>query len=251
MIRKIEELSLNAWPALQTMLHDGWLVRFSDGYSKRANSVTPIYTSCDDLNHKIAACENLFYQKNLDAVYKMSPLVQPENLDEVLQDKGYTIVDRTSVQVVELADLKQPSLPAKITEGSLPEDWFAHFCRLKNLKRHDQSVAKVLLSSIIPRTCFLSLCQGDTVVACGLGVLEEEYMGIFNIVTDPGYRNQGFGEQMVLHLLNWGQQNGAKYAYLQVLLDNAPALRLYQKLRFQELYSYCYRVKSRPRHNFM
>lgn len=39
MIRYIEELSMNAWPSLQTIMYDGWVIILADGYTKRANSV--------------------------------------------------------------------------------------------------------------------------------------------------------------------------------------------------------------------
>ena len=41
----IEELSLSAWPPLQTMVLDGWVLRFAEGYTKRPNSVNPLYAS--------------------------------------------------------------------------------------------------------------------------------------------------------------------------------------------------------------
>ena len=58
MIRHIEELALNAWPALQTLLLDGWVVRFANGYTRRANSVNPLYASEQDIDAKLRPVSN-------------------------------------------------------------------------------------------------------------------------------------------------------------------------------------------------
>ncbi|MCM2534837.1 GNAT family N-acetyltransferase [Neobacillus pocheonensis] len=244
MIHNIEELSLNAWTALQTMLYDGWLIRFSNGYTKRANSVNPIYKSIEDLDKKIHYCENIFDARNLKPVFKMSESVYPETLDIVLEGHGYIAIDHTSVQLLLLSKLREPLIHTVKLDERLNDEWLNQFCKLNNQKETNKATMKQMLSLILPKTCFISLYDNETVVACGLGVLERGYLGIFDIVTDLHYRNRGFGEQLMLNLLKWGKENGAEYAYLQVMLNNGPALKLYSKLGFQESYQYWYRVKE-------
>jgi hypothetical protein len=38
----MESRLVNAWPAFEIEYADGWLMRFAEGYSKRANAATPI-----------------------------------------------------------------------------------------------------------------------------------------------------------------------------------------------------------------
>ena len=38
-IKKIEDMSLNAWPSHKMELYDGWILRFSYFYTHRTNSV--------------------------------------------------------------------------------------------------------------------------------------------------------------------------------------------------------------------
>lgn len=244
MVRNIEELSLNAWASLQTMVYDGWLIRFSNGYTKRANSVNPIYESTEDLDKKIHYCESIFDARNLKPVFKMTESVYSETLDAVLEGHGYTAIDHASVQLSLLSKLKEPLIHTVKLDERLNDEWLNQFCILNNQNETNKATMKQMLSLIIPKTCFISLYDNDTVVACGLGVLERGYLGIFDIVTDLHYRNRGFGEQLMLNLLKWGKENGAEYAYLQVMLNNGPALRLYSKLGFQESYQYWYRVKE-------
>lgn len=50
--KTMEELSLNNWQPLSTLLYDGWVLRFANGYTKRANSIQPILYSTLELEQK-------------------------------------------------------------------------------------------------------------------------------------------------------------------------------------------------------
>ena len=48
-IKKIEDMSLNAWPSHKMELYDGWILRFSYFYTHRTNSVEQFGTSISAL----------------------------------------------------------------------------------------------------------------------------------------------------------------------------------------------------------
>ncbi|WP_289141048.1 GNAT family N-acetyltransferase [uncultured Brevibacillus sp.] len=244
MYPKLEELSLNAWPALETMVYDGWLLRFADGYTKRANSVCALYPSTEALESKIAACEAYYQGKGLPTIFKMTPFAEPHDLDELLEAKGYVAQAFTSMQAVSLDKVAAPSLHLARFDEYGTEEWRDAYCRLSHQGEKAKETMTKTLGNIIPPACYASLYVDNKIVACGLGVVEREYIGLFDIVTDQAYRNQGLGEQLVLNLLQWGQEKGAKYSYLQVLKDNQPALRLYEKIGYHEQYVHWYRIKE-------
>jgi ribosomal protein S18 acetylase RimI-like enzyme len=92
-------------------------------------------------------------------------------------------------------------------------------------------------------TGFFSIQEHGQTIACGMGAVQARHVGLFDIVTDANHRHQGYGCQLVSDLLAWGMERGAQTAYLQVMLDNQPALRLYSKLGFKESYRYWYRIR--------
>ena len=247
--KKIEELSMNNWQPLSTLLYDGWVLRFAKGYTIYANSISPIYDSTLDLHQKIEECEKIYASHKLNPTFKMTPFVKPDNLDEILAEKGYLTVDfhgtpYISVQTMELDHIIEPTLHSVKIEEHVNHEWIEHFCRLNHVEKKDKDTMVQMLSAIATPKCLLSLYHNEKVVACGLGVIERDYIGLYDIVTDHRSRNQGFGLQLILNLLKWGKDNGAKYSYLTVLLNNEPALKLYSKLGFSEIYRYWYRVKE-------
>jgi GNAT superfamily N-acetyltransferase len=99
-----------------------------------------------------------------------------------------------------------------------------------------------MLQTIPSRPYTASLVDAEQTVACGLGVLEGGYLGLFDLIVDPERRGEGYGTSLLSGLLTWAREKGARWAYLQVMYKNEPARRLYGKLGFQEAYAYWYRV---------
>jgi GNAT superfamily N-acetyltransferase len=243
--QRIEEAALNAWPALQQMLYDGWIVRFSQGYTKRANSVTPLYTSTRDTERNITACERLYARQGLPPIFRLTSFAAPPDLAGQLEARGYRILDPTQVLYRRLSDT--PPTPGKSAAlRTEPLDtWIDLFCDLRQAPLEQHQTHKAMLAAIPTQTCFAALWVGNTPVACGLGVLEDDCFGLFDLITAPAQRNQGYGSQIVAGLLAWAHQRGARHAYLQVVESNAPARHVYEaKFGFEPLYGYHYYVPA-------
>ena len=244
LIRTIEEISLNAWPSLQQILYDGWILRFANGHTKRANSVNPVYKGTENVQEKIKRCREVYLSKNLATIFRITPLAHPENLDEILEALGFEKKDVSYVQVKDL-EVFQPQPTSAIrfwTEFS--QEWLANFAYLREIPLEEQESLKSILHNIASENCFSILIKDSQVVVCGLGVLENQYIGLFEIITAKDMQMKGYGRELILNILSWAKNKGATKAYLQVVASNEAALKLYSNLGFQEIYQYFYRTKS-------
>lgn len=247
MIRTIEEFSLGAWPARQQVLHDGWILRFSGGYTRRANCINPLYQGATPTAAKVDLCERMYRQRKLPVVFKMTPASCPAELDRELASRGYAVRARTSVQCMSLTDVAAcdpPADAAPVRHWERPTDeWTDCYVRLNGVPAEHHAALRGILDGIAAPVCFASWHDAQGVAACGMAVLQDRHVGLFDIVTDPARRRLGHASRLIRYLLAWAREHGATTSYLQVMLENAPALALYQKLGFVETYQYWYRIK--------
>jgi N-acetylglutamate synthase len=244
LVRHLEELTLNAWPALTNLLYDGWVLSFSNGYTRRANSIHPLYPSTLPLTDKIAICETTYAARGQETVFKLThPGAQDSELDTTLERLGYASAATTSVQIADLNLRELPADPSITVHMKLEDVWFEDFNRLSVTPERFRPTMRRLLNTITPAHAFASMSLDGQSVALGLAVAERGYVGLFDIIVDASVRNQGLGRRLVTNLLHWGRQQGATHAYLAVMCDNAPALRLYAHQGFTEAYEYWYRHK--------
>ena len=244
LIRSLEELSMNAWPSLHTLHDDGWVLRFANGYARRSNAVYPFYAGSKDIKEKIRDCEALYHSQGQRTVFKLTKACIPADLDAILADDGYRAEAHTSLQLLDLGNRADSPHPATTLSATPGGDWLAAYARMSNLKDENRLTCERILRNILPDRRFASIAVDGQIVACGLGVLQSGSIGFYNIVTDSAFRKQGLAQGIIVSLLAWAKAEGATRGYLQVMLDNPPALALYAKLGFREAYQYWYRVKA-------
>lgn len=250
--KRIEEMSLNGWPALQTVMFDGWLLRFADGYTKRSNSVSALYGHTLELDGKIRVCEQLYAQRGLRTVFKITPFCRPDGLDAELEARGYELLDRSLVKTLPLSDAEPPDEGGDLKlEDRLTEEWLNAFSVLSGLTEEHKDITRKMMDQSPLEKGFAVLYDNGVPVACGIAVIEDGWIGLYDIFTDREKRNRGYGRQIVLHLLDWGKSRGAREAYLLVVKDNAPACRLYDKIGYKTVYEYWYRAQRLHRCSFI
>ncbi|MBI1882178.1 MAG: GNAT family N-acetyltransferase [Chloroflexi bacterium] len=250
LIRRLEEIAANAWPAEVVQVVDGWRLRFNGGVTRRANSVWPNGNGDDhSLAEKLALVEDFYARRGGPARYQMCPTAQPTNLDEILAGRGYTTDARTAVQIASLETVltrteAHPAHTVAIGEA-FDEGWFDLYCQAERVSAQAAEGRRGILQRIGPRTGFAFLQIAGQPAAIGLGVVERGWLGLFSLATHPQFRRQGAAITIIYTLAQWGQAYDAEQVYLQVMADNPPALALYTRLGFETLYYYHYRELAR------
>jgi N-acetylglutamate synthase len=247
LIRHIETLAADAWPAETDQDLDGWRLRAHHGVTRRANSVLPNRDRGTlPLSEKLRRVEAFYTGQGLTTRYQLCPASQPEGLDAVLASRGYTTEALTSVQVAELADVLSGTglrPDHDLTHAPfLSDDWFAVYCDSEKEAYENGRGRRAILERIAAPAAFALLRIEGHAAGVGLGVAQGEWLGIFCMVTHPEFRRRGVGRSVLHALAEWGREQHTERAYLQVMDDNLAALGLYAFAGFRTLHQYYYRT---------
>jgi ribosomal protein S18 acetylase RimI-like enzyme len=192
------------FPDLETEAVGDWVLRRSASHSaRRANSVLAFGPSgvAGDADRV-----EEFYDRPVAAVLPDSPE------DELFRGRGWVLESDdadTVFMVGSVAQARRGTRSAETPEAELVE-------------------AAGLVTAQI----------GD--LASGVAAYADDWVGFRAIEVAPEHRQQGLGLAVMDALLEWGAEQGATTAYLQVIGDNEPALRLYARLGFREHHRYRY-----------
>lgn len=253
-VRHIETLARHAWPAREQEALDGWLLRFTDGVTRRANSVWPNdMDGAVPLDDRLAHVEAFYADRGRPACYQLCPAALPVELDDLLAHRGYQADAETAVQTVALAELMQrtatrASLPSAAVTVSvstqLSDVWYDAYCESEEVSGHAAAVRRAIIARIAAPVGYATAVQAGRVIALGMGVLEDGWLGIFNMATLPAFRRQGLATDVLRGLAHWAGGLGGHSSYLQVMLSNPGAQALYAGLGYRTLYHYHYRLRE-------
>jgi GNAT superfamily N-acetyltransferase len=242
-LARIEEAGLNAMQSQRQLFYDGWLLKVSPGVAKRGRSVNAYFGSSLPLAGKLAYCENVYARHGLPTLFRITPFVQPAGLDAELALRGYEAFGETLVQAVALE--RPPALPehddAVVVEAPDTPAFVDAVGDLRELTPGQREAHRERLMNSPLGKRYAVVRAGERVVCTAQIAVEAELAGLFDLITAPDARRQGFATLACASLLSWAWQHGAHAAYLQVSADNAPAIGSYRRFGFATVYTYHYR----------
>ncbi|MFW9952654.1 MAG: GNAT family N-acetyltransferase [Candidatus Thorarchaeota archaeon] len=251
-IKRYQEFLLNAWPAEQYFFLNGWILRFNQGVTYRANSVFPIRYMGDPLQVEgdIQIAENAYIQYGLPCIFMMHEHFEPENLDKLLNERGYVEFDRTNALVSPLKGFRINIVNSNLEYEILNDrtDKFSDILakHTKRDKKQQKIISHLVNRIIIPKKCFIIAKKQNEVIGTVMGVLNPQgYVYIADLFVLLDYRRSGIASSLMAKMIiDWGIPNGAKYIWLQVEKDNNPALKFYEQLGMKKAYEYYYLRKD-------
>jgi ribosomal protein S18 acetylase RimI-like enzyme len=243
---RVEETCLNAWPALRQVLLDGWVLRFSEGLTRRANSANPLRGPRETDDGLIAACEALYQRRGLPTIFRLPWIIGPD-LDKRLEELGYgregescvRYGDLTAVEMASDSDVELLSRPSR--------EWFAAMGALQNYTAEQRRVYRRIVGAIAVPAAFAALTIDGRFVALAYGAVHDRLLCYESVVTDPHRQRRGYARRVVASLAAWAKGEGAEGACLEVEAHNTAALALYDVVGLKtELYRYHYRREPKP-----
>ena len=243
----LEELQTNAFPALQTVMYDGWSVRFGGGFTYRVNCANPMYPETLPAREKVEYVEELYRASGLGmCILKMHDGMEAGQLaacQRVLDEKGYATEREGNIFLCNLKEFERKPNTAVRVDSAMSDAWLDGFLTMNGTAPAQRSAAMKMLRNIHYPIAAASVVENGKMVACGLGVMERGHVGLFDIYVDSNCRRRGLGGDICTAIMNFGKDNGCDAAYLQVLADNTGARALYRMLGYTENYKYWFRIK--------
>lgn len=211
-IRATEQAAAMAWPGVEHQWLDGWLLRAAGGYTHRGNSAVPLGVEAD-----LAALPSIV---------------------EWYGSRGLTPWLSVPDRLLRLPDGFQPHLETVVMVGDLlagepdsavtlmpepDERW---------LRLYERDVPVDVLTAVVDGEVVFASISGAAVGRAAVTDAPDgsRWVGISAVRVAEDQRRRGHARTLCAALVAWGRGRGATRAYVQVLIDNAAAVALYESM---------------------
>ncbi|MDI7864263.1 GNAT family N-acetyltransferase [Rhizobiaceae bacterium n13] len=246
-VRRLEAVGFRAWPAASVQYDGSWQVRLTAGHpSKRLNCVVPLDPSdYRDIDIRTEKAARRFEAYGRALLFRETPLAPPQLID-FLRRHGWERFEEVIVMTADLSTIEMPD-----TMHHLPSHDVGRFVDASlKVDAADPALKPALaeiVSSIKPPSGLFSIEEPQTgPVAAALCVQDNDLAGIMSLAVAADRQRQGLGVEILSSALRWARTRGARTAWLQVTAANEPALALYARLGFGEVYRYAYWRRNKP-----
>jgi ribosomal protein S18 acetylase RimI-like enzyme len=244
---RIDSLMNRGWLAAHVTELDGWVVRRNAGVTLRANSVLPA-SAPFDLGRALDYVENLYDEHGIAPSFQVGPAAQPGDLDDQLAARGYQVTNPTVVECAPIPDVlaRLPEPAVEVNISSAPDDRWMDFWWSVDGRGgpNEQASARQILNR--GQALYAVVPAGPPVQAIGRLALVDDWAGLYCLAVDPAYRRRGLALAIIHGLLQKATSMGIRRIWLNVLESNEPARALYDRLGFQAVSHYHYRVRPLP-----
>ncbi|GAA4860629.1 GNAT family N-acetyltransferase [Paenibacillus vulneris] len=247
LIASLERLAVHTWPALTAHPYADWLVRVSEGTTKRANSVwTSTFGTIPNNPAWLEEVRNFYIQQDLPLIIQISE-ASPDGLDSLLEGLSFVKEGESTVMIADIEQMMELTSPAKelplqyTVQDEHNRIWLTDFLEAEDYGAHTYAFYNRVLAGIQSPKGFVSMHRDQRTAALGTSVIQGDWAALLNVVVHPSMRRQGLGRSLLHQLACWSLDQGAVRMYLQVVESNTAAVRLYQSAGFRPLYKYHYR----------
>lgn len=245
-----EEKLLNAKPAPFQGLNHGFVMNFA-GSEAFTSSIHPLYERNEYAAEKIDSCQDFCKEKGMDPCFRIVFQKDYQAFDDELFRQGYEKVGQGLVKHLDIHTVQKELFTfasfiqnGVFVEEELKEFWISEHAYLMDLDKEEEELLIDSVAKSPLKTVYFTFVEHNTLLGQGLAMFQGETMVIHTLVINPKFRALSYGKRLLMSMLSYGLQQGAMEAIADIDTKNVPALKLFHKIGFDDLYAYCYRRKS-------
>lgn len=232
-IERMERAGYAAWsPDEQTEI-GGWTVRSSGGFTRRLNSATTNGTPDTTIDTKLAITEWLA-ERGSPLVVRVTPLIDPVTVEGCASVWNLSPLDETIVLA------RKPVRSIGGREVLVVDAADGAFAReLMHLNSRSESDLEPW-SRLVGRVSHNATGLWIPGQAVAFVAIDQGIASLFSLAVSQERRRTGVATKFMNAAFTWASARNAETLFLQVLGTNVPALTLYERLGFEEVYRYHY-----------